>query len=107
MFIALIVFERLGRHAQNALYMDRNQGGVFIIWGRSFGSFPEEDEKEPVIFGVTTPLPVGSRCGPTGSSMRNDGVRRGLLDWRRRLGLFLGQLFLRQLGLLGGAGFPG
>ncbi|KAA0987417.1 sterol desaturase family protein [Pseudomonas sp. ANT_J12] len=43
-------------HAQNALYMDRNYGGVFIIWDRLFGSFQEEDANEPVIFGVTTPL---------------------------------------------------
>ncbi|CAD5204002.1 sterol desaturase family protein [Pseudomonas sp. FEN] len=43
-------------HAQNALYMDRNYGGVFILWDRLFGSFQEEDEREPVIFGVTTPL---------------------------------------------------
>lgn len=43
-------------HAQNALYMDRNYGGVFIIWDRLFGTFQEEDEAEPVIFGVTTPL---------------------------------------------------
>jgi len=43
-------------HAQNPLYMDRNYGGVFIVWDRLFGSFQEEDEREPVIFGVTTPL---------------------------------------------------
>ena len=43
-------------HAQNALYMDRNYGGVFIIWDRLFGTFQEEDAAEPVIFGVTTPL---------------------------------------------------
>ena len=43
-------------HAQNALYMDRNYGGVFIFWDRLFGSFQEEDDNEPVIFGVTTPL---------------------------------------------------
>jgi sterol desaturase/sphingolipid hydroxylase (fatty acid hydroxylase superfamily) len=43
-------------HAQNPLYMDRNYGGVFIIWDRLFGTFQEEDEREPVIFGVTTPL---------------------------------------------------
>ena len=33
--------------------MDRNYGGVFIIWDRLFGSFQEEDDNEPVIFGVT------------------------------------------------------
>lgn len=43
-------------HAQNPLYMDRNYGGVFIIWDRLFGTFQEEDDNEPVIFGVTTPL---------------------------------------------------
>ena len=32
-------------HAQNPIYMDRNYGGVFIIW-----------DEEPVVFGVTTPL---------------------------------------------------
>jgi alkylglycerol monooxygenase len=43
-------------HAQNAIYMDRNYGGVFIIWDRLFGTFQEELDEEPVIFGVTTPL---------------------------------------------------
>lgn len=43
-------------HAQNALYMDRNYGGVFILWDRLFGTFQEEDDNEPVVFGVTTPL---------------------------------------------------
>nr|WP_315445067.1 sterol desaturase family protein [uncultured Pseudomonas sp.] len=43
-------------HAQNALYMDRNYGGVFIFWDRLFGTYQEEDDNEPVIFGVTTPL---------------------------------------------------
>ena len=43
-------------HAQNPVYMDRNYGGVFIIWDRLFGTFQEELDEEPVIFGVTTPL---------------------------------------------------
>ena len=43
-------------HAQNPRYMDRNYGGVFIIWDRLFGTFQEELDEEPVIFGVTTPL---------------------------------------------------
>lgn len=43
-------------HAQNPLYLDRNYGGVFIVWDRLFGTFQEEDDNEPVIFGVTTPL---------------------------------------------------
>ncbi|CAD5105808.1 sterol desaturase family protein [Zestomonas carbonaria] len=43
-------------HAQNPIYMDRNYGGVFIVWDRLFGTFQEELDEEPVIFGVTTPL---------------------------------------------------
>ncbi len=43
-------------HAQNPVYLDRNYGGVFIFWDRLFGTFCEEDDKEPVVFGVTTPL---------------------------------------------------
>jgi len=43
-------------HAQNPIYIDRNYGGVFIIWDRLFGTFLEEDDNEPVVFGVTTPL---------------------------------------------------
>ena len=43
-------------HAQNPVYMDRNYGGVFIVWDRLFGTFQEELDEEPVIFGVTTPL---------------------------------------------------
>jgi len=43
-------------HAQNPLYMDRNYGGVFILWDRLFGTFQEELDKEPVVFGVSVPL---------------------------------------------------
>ncbi|BBR51881.1 Fatty acid hydroxylase superfamily [Pseudomonas putida] len=43
-------------HAQNPLYLDRNYAGVFILWDRLFGTFQEEDPREPVVFGVTTPL---------------------------------------------------
>ncbi|MDF3934007.1 sterol desaturase family protein [Pseudomonas citronellolis] len=43
-------------HAQNPVYMDRNYGGVFILWDRLFGTFQEELDEEPVVFGVTVPL---------------------------------------------------
>ena len=43
-------------HAQNALYIDKNYGGVLIIWDRLFGTFAEEREDEPVIYGVRKPL---------------------------------------------------
>jgi len=43
-------------HAQNPVYMDRNYGGVFILWDRLFGTFQEELDEHPVVFGVTHPL---------------------------------------------------
>ncbi len=43
-------------HARNAIYVDRNYGGVFIIWDRLFGSFQEELDTENVIFGLRKPL---------------------------------------------------
>lgn len=39
-------------HAQNGIYIDRNYGGVFILWDRWFGSFQEELEEDPPIFGI-------------------------------------------------------
>ena len=43
-------------HGRNAIYVDKNYGGVFIIWDRLFGSFQEELEHEPVYFGLRKPL---------------------------------------------------
>ncbi len=43
-------------HAQNQIYLDRNYGGVFIIWDRIFGSFQDELESEKPIYGVRKAL---------------------------------------------------
>lgn len=43
-------------HAQNKVYIDRNYGGVFILWDHLFGSFQKELEREPVIFGIRNAL---------------------------------------------------
>jgi alkylglycerol monooxygenase len=43
-------------HAQNDCYMDRNYGGLFILWDRLFGTFHEELDEEPVVFGIRGPL---------------------------------------------------
>ena len=41
-------------HAVNDGYLDRNYGGVLIVWDRLFGSFREEDEK--CVYGTRSPL---------------------------------------------------
>jgi len=38
-------------HGSNAHYLDKNYGGMFIVWDRLFNTFQEEDEK--VIYGLT------------------------------------------------------
>lgn len=43
-------------HAQNPVYIDRNYGGILVIWDRLFGTFQEELVEEPVTFGVRKPL---------------------------------------------------
>ena len=39
-------------HAQNDIYLDRNYGGLFIIWDRLFGTFQEELDEKPPIYGI-------------------------------------------------------
>jgi alkylglycerol monooxygenase len=39
-------------HGINAKYIDKNYGGILIIWDKLFGTFQEEDENEEVIYGV-------------------------------------------------------
>jgi alkylglycerol monooxygenase len=41
-------------HAVNDGYLDRNYGGVLIVWDRLFGSFQEE--REPCVYGTRAPL---------------------------------------------------
>jgi sterol desaturase/sphingolipid hydroxylase (fatty acid hydroxylase superfamily) len=41
-------------HGRNPKYIDRNHGGIFILWDRLFGTYAREQE-EPV-YGITTPL---------------------------------------------------
>lgn len=43
-------------HAQNEVYLDRNYGGVFILWDRLFGTFQEELDEQPCIYGIRGPL---------------------------------------------------
>ena len=39
-------------HAVNDSYLDKNYGGILIVWDRLFGSFREEDPREPCVYGT-------------------------------------------------------
>ncbi len=43
-------------HAVNERYLDKNYGGILIVWDRLFGSFAEEDPAEPCVYGTRAPL---------------------------------------------------
>ncbi len=43
-------------HAQNARYIDKNHGGVFILWDRLFGTYAKEVDDEEIIYGVRRPV---------------------------------------------------
>lgn len=43
-------------HASNARYLDKNYGDMLIIWDKLFGTFCEEKDEEPVVYGLTQPL---------------------------------------------------
>jgi sterol desaturase/sphingolipid hydroxylase (fatty acid hydroxylase superfamily) len=43
-------------HGSNKRYLDRNHGGILIIWDRLFGTFQAERDDEPVVYGLTKNL---------------------------------------------------
>jgi hypothetical protein len=60
-------------HAINDQYIDRNYGGMLVIWDRMFGTFAEENE--PCIYGTRVPLdssnPVRALTAVYGSIAKN------------------------------------
>ena len=43
-------------HGVNDAYVDKNYGGVLILWDRLFGTFQEERAAEPVVYGTRAAL---------------------------------------------------
>lgn len=39
-------------HAVNDAYLDKNYGGILILWDRIFGTFKDEDDKEKCVYGT-------------------------------------------------------
>ncbi len=57
-------------HAVNRKYLDKNYGGILIVWDRLFGTFIEEDEA--CVYGVTADgSAAGIRSGPISTSISN------------------------------------
>jgi sterol desaturase/sphingolipid hydroxylase (fatty acid hydroxylase superfamily) len=43
-------------HAVNDVYLDRNYGGILVVWDRLFGTFQPEREDTPCVYGTRSPL---------------------------------------------------
>jgi sterol desaturase/sphingolipid hydroxylase (fatty acid hydroxylase superfamily) len=43
-------------HASNADYLDRNYGGILIVWDRLFGTFAQERRDLPIAYGLVHPI---------------------------------------------------
>jgi len=43
-------------HAVNERYLDRNYGGILILWDSLFGTFIEEDDSDRPVYGTRAPL---------------------------------------------------
>lgn len=77
-------------HAQNEIYIDKNYGGILILWDRLFGTFQEELDDEPVVFGVRKPL---ANWNPFWANIQVysylwfDAVRTR--RWRDKLGIWI------------------
>jgi alkylglycerol monooxygenase len=43
-------------HAINPEYLDKNYGQIFIFWDKWFGTYQEEKDEIPAVYGVTRPV---------------------------------------------------
>jgi len=77
-------------HGSNPRYLDRNHGSILILWDRWFGTFAEEDDAEPVVYGLTEDLdsfdPVVVASREYVSMLRDVAAAP---DWRTRLAFVL------------------
>lgn len=78
-------------HAQNSCYIDRNYGGVFIIWDRLFATFQQELQAQPPIYGIRKALhswnPIWANL-QVYAQLCHDSLRTR--RWRDKLRIWLG-----------------
>lgn len=77
-------------HASNAPYLDKNHGGILIVWDRVFGTFQPELADVPVVYGTVSEEPtqnlIDLQFGPVVRTLRHmttattwtEGARRWL-----------------------------
>jgi len=77
-------------HAVNEEYLDRNYGGILILWDRWFGTYSKERPDLPCVYGTRTPLkswnPLRANFQVFASLLRDSSRAT---NWRDRLLLWL------------------
>jgi sterol desaturase/sphingolipid hydroxylase (fatty acid hydroxylase superfamily) len=72
-------------HAANAPYIDRNYGGVLIVFDRLFGTHAEEQGEVPCRYGLTTPL------------VSNNPLKIAVHEWLNMLNDLYGARSMREV----------
>lgn len=78
-------------HGSNIRYLDKNMGMTLIIWDRMFGTFQDEIDEDPVVYGlVTNPEDRGplNIVAHEWKSIWKDFTRPGI-SWKQRLDYLL------------------
>jgi hypothetical protein len=79
-------------HASNGEYLDRNYGGILIIWDRLFGTFAEEQPHARITYGLVHP--IGSLNPIVITFHEWMAMARGFIrapTWRQRLTQLFGR----------------
>ena len=79
-------------HASNGEYLDRNYGGILIVWDRLFGTFADERPEAPIVYGLVHPIgslnPLVIAFHEWGSMARDVAHAR---SWQARLTQLFGR----------------
>ncbi|MBC7918830.1 MAG: sterol desaturase family protein [Rhodoferax sp.] len=77
-------------HGQNDYCIDKNYGGILILWDRLFGTFADEREGEKIVYGIRKPLcsfnPVWGNLHYYVDLWQASRTAQG---WRAKLGVWL------------------
>lgn len=80
-------------HGQNDYCIDRNYGGIFVLWDRMFGTFVDERDGEKIAYGVRKPLrslnPLWSNLQVYADLIRQTCAARGLVG---KLAVWFGRM---------------
>ena len=73
-------------HASNEAYLDRNYGGILIVWDRLFGTFADEKPETTIVYGLVHPVATRNPLRLTFQewiAMVRDAIHAR--SWRERL----------------------